>query len=474
YFRGLGFDKLNVSPILAAVNMRLPDFNALDFSKCVKGKDSSGKTINICTLTEFMPFDNAMYAPYDPNDAYSQQMNMIFGVDQDAIMFGLGARINYAYDADVIYHEFTHAVIGTVTNNAMINADDWGLVVEPGAVNEGMADYFSSTITNDSKTGNYARHATSSNSITMSPDAIRDVGEKISCPQDMWGEFHRDGGVISHAAWLARQMYMDHFKTADTFEFDRSLYDSMAVWGQVPYYADVVEAFVAAMSNNPKIGSEFAEKSREAFAVTNAGDCPRFHKLAKGEKKPLFFVPAFGGGISWPSYFQFAYDVPADAAGMKVVFTARDTSGKAHGGISLQMRSGQNVSYEWTADGYNVTSDTEVFPDENGEYILTAPDLKPGTTYYMVPTNSGDEAVIYNLNVVIEINPTEVDGGTPDGSVDQDASADSGTADPDASTDDAAIVDAGDPDASPDAGVADGAVVPEFKTTGCSCSTVAL
>ena len=45
--------------------------------------------------------------------------------------FGQGPRHDYAYDGDVVYHEFTHAVVdATIQLPSAINA--------PGAMNEGL------------------------------------------------------------------------------------------------------------------------------------------------------------------------------------------------------------------------------------------------------------------------------------------------------------------------------------------------
>ena len=48
------------------------------------------------------------------------------------IAFGMGAKANYTMDADVIYHEFTHAVIST--RNRLVGSvgmDSYGLNDDP-------------------------------------------------------------------------------------------------------------------------------------------------------------------------------------------------------------------------------------------------------------------------------------------------------------------------------------------------------
>jgi hypothetical protein len=71
------------------------------------------------------PFENAFYSPGDVGGGYS---NFILGVPGDMIAFGMGAKANYSMDADVIYHEFVHAVISSRNRlNGSIALDTFGL-----------------------------------------------------------------------------------------------------------------------------------------------------------------------------------------------------------------------------------------------------------------------------------------------------------------------------------------------------------
>jgi hypothetical protein len=55
------------------------------------------------------------------------------------MVFGQGATADYAYDATVMYHEFTHGVV-FAWGGFNRNIDALGGLTEPAAVNEGTAD----------------------------------------------------------------------------------------------------------------------------------------------------------------------------------------------------------------------------------------------------------------------------------------------------------------------------------------------
>jgi Zn-dependent metalloprotease len=68
--------------------------------------------------------------------------------------FGQGTFIDFGYDGDVVYHEFGHYVVNqTVNFVGSPHVDKYGLTVAPGAMNEGMADTYSSFITGDPYVG---------------------------------------------------------------------------------------------------------------------------------------------------------------------------------------------------------------------------------------------------------------------------------------------------------------------------------
>lgn len=121
-----------------------------------------------------------------------------FGVDlnkgQDALIFIQGDDVDTAYDASVIYHEYSHAVIGAaLSGNAY---DKYGIDPTPGALNEGLADYFSASHLDAPYIGRYLSKVTKP----------RDLSRDLRCPEHIVGEVHNDGEIVGGATWALRTL----------------------------------------------------------------------------------------------------------------------------------------------------------------------------------------------------------------------------------------------------------------------------
>ena len=80
--------------------------------------------------------------------------NAFFSGALDAMVFGQGANADFAYDATVMYHEFTHGVVFAWGGfNPAI--DSLGGLDEPGAVNEGTADAMAVSENGRSQVGSF-------------------------------------------------------------------------------------------------------------------------------------------------------------------------------------------------------------------------------------------------------------------------------------------------------------------------------
>lgn len=136
-------------------------------------------------------FPNAAFVPKEGFAAFNLPPR-----DQGAIIFGQYLKTDLAYDASVIYHEYTHAMIGTTRLSAVL-PDVYGIDHMPGAMNEGFADYFAASKTNHPVIGSYGI-------AFAGPHMVRDLSVPRSCPGDMIGESHADGRILSSALWKIR------------------------------------------------------------------------------------------------------------------------------------------------------------------------------------------------------------------------------------------------------------------------------
>ncbi len=145
--------------------------------------------------------------------------NAFFSGLLDAMVFGQGQNADFAYDATVIYHEFTHgAVFAWGDFNPDIDA--LGGLAEPRAVNEGTADAMASAATGRSLIGSFigARQSPPEPSLRDLDDAVA----SRTCPGDgtlvnqfgtttpmfingLDGEVHDDGQIWGSFYWEVAQ-----------------------------------------------------------------------------------------------------------------------------------------------------------------------------------------------------------------------------------------------------------------------------
>jgi hypothetical protein len=118
--------------------------------------------------------------------------NAYFNPNSDQIVFGQGGTYDFVYDADVVYHEYTHAIVGDRLASFVI--DSLGVDLTGFALNEGTADTFSTLYTGDPFMAEWVGGAA----------GIRDMENEARCPEDLVGEPHEDGKAWGGANWTAR------------------------------------------------------------------------------------------------------------------------------------------------------------------------------------------------------------------------------------------------------------------------------
>ena len=171
-------------------------------------------------------YDNAYYSPMDKMMA-----------------FGDGNKLNdLAKEESVAFHEYSHAHIAQIVN---LNYS-----AESGAMNEGQADYFACTISNDDKVGEYAM-------AKMGKPYLRILTNDLKYPQDIEGEVHADGRIWGGVLWDLRNVL--GAETSDLL-IHKSFY---YLRSGSPRFLDGANAILTADKN--LFGSKNTEKIREVF-----------------------------------------------------------------------------------------------------------------------------------------------------------------------------------------------------------------
>lgn len=215
-------------------------------------------------LTPLRPYQNAGYMPFTPGAAGATDVvglypNLVTG---GVMEFGQGAAADYSYDGEVVYHEFTHAVVNATINLVPYwHLDAQGAMPSPGAINEGLADFFSASISGKTKLGTYAVKDMQSAGVTG--DCIRDLATTNVCPRDVVGEVHTDSLFFTGALWKVRSALADD--TAKKL-FTQTMFTVMTATksGDVGY-EDVAGAFVAALEKT--MGATTSKAMQDEFTA---------------------------------------------------------------------------------------------------------------------------------------------------------------------------------------------------------------
>lgn len=278
--------------------------------------------------TPLTPFTNAFYTGWDTS-GQGNFFSMLFPeIKGAALMFGQARSSDFSYDGDVVYHEFSHAVIDTTAHLVGYwHIDTQGATVSPGAMNEGLADFFSSAITGDPDVGEYAARE-----LAGGGSAIRHINGTKTCPQWLSGEVHSDSEFFSSSIWKIRAGLASD---ADRFAFDSAIFTALHTVpsGDLGYedMAEVLDTGVASSTLGATVGSALEAE------FTARGVLPRCNRTIvyngsrmQGMDPDLGYsftaggTSEFnnGGALSFaPGLFQAKVNVPAGAGQFTAKFS---------------------------------------------------------------------------------------------------------------------------------------------------------
>ena len=230
-------------PLPALVNVQLKTNPPLPFGGLQPGPDG------------FIPLDNALFFPKESWQAFAGQ----FGLpsrDTDLIVFFQGIA-DFAYDASVIYHEYTHAVIG-INRLQGFMIDQYGVDASPGGMNEGLADYFAATALDSPSMGKYGIGS-------VNGGEGRDLDIAYRCPQDSHWEVHVHGRVIGSTMWKVRE-------TVGAEIADRIMFDALELFNTNTTHQEASELLLVEAEEE---GPEIAEQVRDILLSYGMLDCVR-------------------------------------------------------------------------------------------------------------------------------------------------------------------------------------------------------
>ena len=411
FFQGLGMPELDLKPLVTVANLRFPPGWATKDLASMKNPDMA-----------LEPYDNAFFTPQNP----------FYGMFKDVpggLFFGQGTAADFAYDGDVVYHELGHAMVDrTVQLVPYWHFDSQGAAPQPGAMNEGLADYFSSAITGDSKVGEYASKNVGYG--YAGNDAIRDLDNLDACPKNIAGEVHVDSTLFSGGLWKVRQALPE----ADRTSYDQALFTALlgAPSGNLGY-ADLAKLFQASLEAS-SLGSSVATALQTEFETR--GVLPECARVLEYKGQPLsslewkvgngFYAPGkpYVGIDSIepyaPGLLQVHRTLPATAEKLRVAWTDIPTTPELGGQgdpytPALLVRFAKDPIVFEGALATNADGPFSVSGGFAPYYEMEIP--KGATDVWVMVVNLGDEQGLYReLILQTKSAPTNTGGTSAGGS----------------------------------------------------------
>lgn len=300
-------------------------------------------------------FPNAAFFPKESWDALASQ----FGLpsrDTDSIIFGQ-AQGDFSYDASVIMHEYTHAVIGTGRLNG-ISLDRYGLNNSPPSMNEGLADYFAASVADLSVVGRYGIGR-------LQPELVRDLTATRRCPDDITNEVHADGKIMGSATWALRT-------ALGAEKADRIVFNALEQFGVETTFQEAGELIVAAANELDPPEPETVATVERILTDHGVLGCERAKRwapfLAQASRDFVPYVVEGLGSIggpgftSVPGYNQWYLDLEPGTAGVTLSWgmdpgqSIPGFGGGGAGDIDLALRAGAPIemsafgAFTYTAD----------------------------------------------------------------------------------------------------------------------------
>lgn len=258
-------------------------------------------------------------SPYD-NAAFSRAS----GGECGFLFFGQGTRGDYAYDADVIYHEHGHAVTDEIAGIAGFLTDGLGVSYESLAVNEGASDYYAGSIQGNPEI------AESFAGLGIpgigSVGSLRMIENDLRCPAALIGEGHEDGRIWSGVGWDVREQL-----GADIA--DALVFTSMASVTSDPSLAEAGALMIATamgMESMGVLGAAERQAIVERIEARGLPECRRIVPLDDGMPHLGWSGSELltGALASSVAPVHFSVGIPADAEALRLHIQRQTLSGQ--------------------------------------------------------------------------------------------------------------------------------------------------
>jgi MYXO-CTERM domain-containing protein len=327
---------------------------------------------------------------------------------------GRGTERNFAYDSDVIFHEFGHGLFGQLCDVRGWAFDDLGPDFSGGGLGEGTADYVAVTVNDEDHLGEYMGGDPSSGG--SSETGIRDAVNDDVCPRSLVGEEHYDGKIWLGTLWEIRT-------AIGTAKADALMIATVSALSEAANFDEAGRGLIAAAERFVGTG-EFTAEDRTAVEaiVTGRGlpGCLRIVDLYDPDTGESFTGTAFSMGLDdmggWldelASGIQFRIRTPPTA--VRVTLEVTPAPWMDPSAYDLYMRVGEPVHF--TISGHDMTLDgyDRVLTDGPGGMTMatwSTPPLVPGSDYYFTFIHRSGPYVIMNFHALVALEEPPEEAG---------------------------------------------------------------
>jgi hypothetical protein len=369
---------------------------------------SDGETATLIANEREIGSDPADWQPFD---------NAYYSGDCDATMvFGQGTDVDFAYDGDVVAHEYGHGVVSKMTTNGLggVRLRDDGRLTDAGGLNEAVADFLSATFHGDPRMGEYVSEYWS----VLGGGELRNLDNDYRCPHDMVGEVHLDAVPVGGMLWEMYGVLGEALVPV--------VLDSLSM---LPRDASV-EEFAAALSAvaSVALSNADAQQISDIAAARGMDDCLRVAPL-EPERRPLFVRATGSSYLPFaPPPLQFELEAPADADTLRLTFEASygvTSVTIADGDVipGVVVKRGSRIEFVYSGqEPIEVEMGTqEFYLDLDGSVDIPAAE---GEVLYLAFVNTGEDRLRLD-----DIEAEWILGGDGDGDGDGDDDATQGESD---------------------------------------------
>lgn len=367
------------------------------------------------------PIDGASYIDYcDPEVT----PNLVLGQGVDA---------DYAWDADVVYHELGHSIVQQLTPAGLGERryGPHGILSEAGAIGEGLADYFAMTVSGDPEVAEYIGRIT----VASGSPYLRTGNSSKTCPDDLISDWYADSQPASAALWAMRWRLGPVVDEIVMRALPRLAPDAVldelgvALWEVAQQMGDegTLDDFAVAVV-------ERSLRARGLLSCLHVIDDP---DLATTGKRMTLVAADERITPFAPGPLQLRYEVPVDAREVTIFFSMSGGTPDERAMSLLVRRDGEPVvfDFEWVDDVDEegeplevivVTGDHELeLPAEslNGQDFIARLAVEPGEVLHVALANRSPFSVTASNVFVVASEPFGDEEGTGSGESSGDAGA---------------------------------------------------